>query len=272
MGESYDSIGSRVIRHFRHYINGSRHIWLKGDYIDPTLPHKTHIPEQETTVIPVHPGEKEVPVSPVQETMQVEDEESIGLEKQTEKLSGHEENIQEVSNVDQALDKDSQVQKDFIKVDLSVKADKIKESIKALVTEEKIEFKFTKGEGLVGEQDGIKVEDVDHDKGDETDKILCKEDEIIDIRPIIAANRKRHASNTGGVEPEEGIARTNSGPLLKKKKSALKGDSNVLETISDHMNGTCNLGKIGLETFSTVLNQRSVYYRSQVKMDRDTPS
>ena len=37
IGESYDSIGSRVIRHFRHFISGSQHVWLKGDYLDPTL-------------------------------------------------------------------------------------------------------------------------------------------------------------------------------------------------------------------------------------------
>ncbi|KAK3086301.1 hypothetical protein FSP39_016535 [Pinctada imbricata] len=34
MGESYDSIGSRVVRHFRHYIDGIRHVWLRGNYSD----------------------------------------------------------------------------------------------------------------------------------------------------------------------------------------------------------------------------------------------
>ncbi|XP_053391793.1 uncharacterized protein LOC128554549, partial [Mercenaria mercenaria] len=53
MGESYDSIGSRVIRHFRHYINGTSHIWLRGDFIDPTLPHKTNISEKEDITTPV---------------------------------------------------------------------------------------------------------------------------------------------------------------------------------------------------------------------------
>lgn len=34
MGETYDSLGSRVVRHFRHYIDGSRHVWLKGNYME----------------------------------------------------------------------------------------------------------------------------------------------------------------------------------------------------------------------------------------------
>ncbi|XP_046559336.1 uncharacterized protein LOC124268412 [Haliotis rubra] len=37
MGESYNSLGSRVLRHFRHYITGSKHIWLPGDFFDPTM-------------------------------------------------------------------------------------------------------------------------------------------------------------------------------------------------------------------------------------------
>ncbi|XP_071172366.1 uncharacterized protein [Mytilus edulis] len=35
MGETYNSLGSRVVRHFRHYLDGSRHVWLKGNYRDP---------------------------------------------------------------------------------------------------------------------------------------------------------------------------------------------------------------------------------------------
>ncbi|XP_064599207.1 uncharacterized protein LOC135465792 isoform X2 [Liolophura sinensis] len=37
MPESYDSLGSRVIRHFRHFIDGNRHVWLPGNYIEPPL-------------------------------------------------------------------------------------------------------------------------------------------------------------------------------------------------------------------------------------------
>lgn len=45
MGESYDSLGSRVVRHFRHFIDGSRHLWLKGDYCDPDMaPPRTITP------------------------------------------------------------------------------------------------------------------------------------------------------------------------------------------------------------------------------------
>lgn len=42
--EEYNSLGNRVFRHFRHYINGSRHVWLKGDYMDPSMEVTT--PEQ----------------------------------------------------------------------------------------------------------------------------------------------------------------------------------------------------------------------------------
>ncbi|KAK3603894.1 hypothetical protein CHS0354_042904 [Potamilus streckersoni] len=50
MGESYDSIGSRVIRHFRHYISGRQHIWLRGDYVDPSMiPRLFSSPSSPTT-------------------------------------------------------------------------------------------------------------------------------------------------------------------------------------------------------------------------------
>lgn len=35
--EEYNSLGNRVLRHFRHYITGSRHVWLKGDFKDPSM-------------------------------------------------------------------------------------------------------------------------------------------------------------------------------------------------------------------------------------------
>ncbi|XP_062621475.1 uncharacterized protein LOC134283050 isoform X2 [Saccostrea cucullata] len=34
MGESYDSLGSRVVRHFRHYVDGRHHVWLRGNFCD----------------------------------------------------------------------------------------------------------------------------------------------------------------------------------------------------------------------------------------------
>ncbi|CAI9737824.1 repeat and SAM domain-containing 1A [Octopus vulgaris] len=37
ISEEYNSLGNRVFRCFRHYISGSRHIWLKGDYVDPSM-------------------------------------------------------------------------------------------------------------------------------------------------------------------------------------------------------------------------------------------
>ncbi|XP_059164992.1 uncharacterized protein LOC131947720 isoform X2 [Physella acuta] len=39
IGSNYDSVGSRVLRHFRHVIDGHRHIWLKGTYREPSPPH-----------------------------------------------------------------------------------------------------------------------------------------------------------------------------------------------------------------------------------------
>ncbi|XP_050398092.1 uncharacterized protein LOC126816006 [Patella vulgata] len=50
MGETYDSIGSRVIRHFRHYISGGRHVWLKGDYYDPSMSPKERLTQSQVTV------------------------------------------------------------------------------------------------------------------------------------------------------------------------------------------------------------------------------
>ena len=46
MGENYDSVGSRVVRHFRHYIDGLRHVWLRGNYSDKDtyLTQKSSIP------------------------------------------------------------------------------------------------------------------------------------------------------------------------------------------------------------------------------------
>nr|XP_002741570.1 PREDICTED: uncharacterized protein LOC100377597 [Saccoglossus kowalevskii] len=38
MAQSYDSIGNRVLRHFRHFIDSKRHIWLKGDKLDTSSP------------------------------------------------------------------------------------------------------------------------------------------------------------------------------------------------------------------------------------------
>lgn len=35
MASNYDSLGSRVVRNFRHVIDGNKHIWLKGNYRDP---------------------------------------------------------------------------------------------------------------------------------------------------------------------------------------------------------------------------------------------
>lgn len=66
LGSNYDSLGSRVVRHFRHVIDGHQHIWLKGNYTDPlpailpiTLPvpasaaHSSH----QKTPLPIMGGD-----------------------------------------------------------------------------------------------------------------------------------------------------------------------------------------------------------------------
>ncbi|KAI8791236.1 ankyrin repeat and sam domain-containing protein 1a [Biomphalaria glabrata] len=35
MASNYNSLGSRVVRHFRHVIDGNHHVWLKGNYREP---------------------------------------------------------------------------------------------------------------------------------------------------------------------------------------------------------------------------------------------
>ncbi|XP_012940029.1 uncharacterized protein LOC101851277 [Aplysia californica] len=43
MASNYDSLGSRVVRNFRHVIDGQKHIWLKGNYRD-SLPAVLPLP------------------------------------------------------------------------------------------------------------------------------------------------------------------------------------------------------------------------------------
>lgn len=261
MGESYDSIGSRVIRHFRHYISGTHHIWLKGDYIDPTLPHTTHIRDNEQVTIPVQPIAESENSSHRQysgHTLDVEMTEA-GVPNVSDNKSDPEENIDEDINDSEKelVVFDPYVQKDFVKIDGNT-SNQIIEEIEGHHGENN-DFKFTKEEQVV-----LQVSEEINKAADEPDKILCKDDEIIDIRPIIAANRKRHVSNTTGVDPSEDGIQSNR-ILTKKNKMSLRNDSNVMETITDSVNGTGYARKTVTENLRTVLNQRSVYYRSQTK-------
>lgn len=265
MGESYDSIGSRVIRHFRHYICGTNHIWLKGDYIDPTLPHKTHIPDNEEVKIPVQPLDETEKCSQLQNsglTLDVEMPEASVPNVHDNKSDPDQTIVQDITDAEAEKELvvfDPHVQTDFVKVDDNTRNQMIQE-----IGEErhgkKNDFKFAKEE-----QVDTKVSEEINKDVDEPDKILCKDGEIIDIRPIIAANRKRHVSNTTGVDPSDEDGMQSNRNLTKKNKMSLRNDSNVMETIADYVNGTGHARKTVNENLRTVLNQRSVYYRSQTK-------
>ena len=54
MASNYDSIGSRVLRNFKHVIDGHKHDWLKGNYRDPLpsiLPLPPPCPDQNLSNI-----------------------------------------------------------------------------------------------------------------------------------------------------------------------------------------------------------------------------
>ncbi|WAR11691.1 hypothetical protein MAR_025871 [Mya arenaria] len=198
MGESYDSIGSRVLRHFRHYISGSQHIWLKGDFIDPTLASKELKPgnnedkqiivgdDENISVI----GEKCEPL--VKElafeskALAPEDLENLG----TNELSAPEESD------------DHLVQNDHVKMD---KVDK--KGLKGINQEKENEMKNSHS----GEMDS-------NGHVDETDKLVSGPADVIDVRPIIASNRKRHAQNSKSANLSAIIAERENGKTVKRHR------------------------------------------------------
>lgn len=270
MGETYDSIGSRVIRHFRHFISGNRHIWLKGDFIDPTLTPASSVKTEETVQLTV---EMETTKSPVQES--VLEKEERGEEENEEEEEGvkemdsldeeggvlkEQENFIESAIADVEEEENVVVQKDHVKFNGNLDqapVDKVNvnESLELGIT-----FSFSKTAKVSQQKELTDITVVNHQNSsshDETDKLLGSSDEIIDLRPIINANRKRHASNAVGFERLQNEKRSRKNKLTRKnerhklQKTLKMDDSDVSRELDE------------TKKLRTVLNQRSVYYRSQ---------
>ena len=253
MGESYDSIGSRVIRHFRHYITGNRHIWLKGDYVDPSMSTtcQRHVEGTQTVSVetqstsssqgkpadqPEVPASEPLPVSPYPGKLGAEPEEQEIL---VEPEQTAEENM-EVTDV-------AKVQKDS-----AVLNGRVKSTIEhaAVQRVETIEFAFKTSEDVeTNTEEGV----------DETDLLMEKDDDIIDVRPFIEANRAKHAKLFKG-RPE---------PRLPDTK--IKIQNQVVENGIDESyfpnvetsKSTAHIPQVQENIGETFLSQRSVYYRSQ---------
>ncbi|WAR11705.1 hypothetical protein MAR_025885 [Mya arenaria] len=251
MGESYDSIGSRVLRHFRHYISGSQHIWLKGDFIDPTLASKELKPgnnedkqiivgdDENISVI----GEKCEPL--VKElafeskALAPEDLENLG----TNELSAPEESD------------DHLVQNDHVKMDkVDKKGLKVHEN---MGFENKVsEFKF-KGINQEKENEIKNSHSGEMDSNghvDETDKLVSGPADVIDVRPIIASNRKRHAQNSKSANLSAIIAERENGKTVKRHRPNERKLHSLIQVVNSE---PCDSKSRG------VLNQRSVYYHAE---------
>lgn len=255
MGESYDSIGSRVIRHFRHYISGSSHVWLKGDYHDPTMcssPEK--FPQDNQTVSGV---QTYVPL-PVSSTENLK-------KASKDHCSATSQNVQ--SSRDEAeLDSKSVIQSDFVKIPS-------RDLTKPLQTNDnhidnknikKIDFRFVSVESDVKDTDIQNGENSQETKVDETDKLASESGEIIDVRPMIAEHRKRHASSDRGFEPGHISSNQENGLPNKKVKLSPQKSDRKRKVISCRLKGGTARRNLG-----TVINCRSVYYRSVVKDEED---
>ena len=262
MGESYDSIGSRVIRHFRHYINGSCHVWLKGDFVDPEIsPKSSQMTSSQDSLTSTSsssqdrlsehymttPLDHKVPLSSDQSQHSKQPE-----EKDDETTGSCAEMEESAYDVDPSLQNDSvkSERTNFIEV---VQTD----IIMSKNSTHKIDFQFKR----------VNFSKESEPEIDETDKVTCDSDDVIDIRPIINANRKRHATDNTGIEPKCGGSDVTK--LRRKKRRAIQDNLNSLRTINNN-NGS-HLGShvtelaTEAEKFQTILGQRSVYYRSQVK-------
>ena len=267
MGESYDSIGSRVIRHFRHYITGNRHIWLKGDYIDSSMlpPSQRHVgPDQTVSVdslagsssqdqsiiqqeVPALPAPLEVsqtqalPVSPIAGKSEAEPE---------EKRSGE---VEETTDESMEVTDEAKVQKDSAILNGRVKPSPGQAALKAV---ESVEFSFKTSlevEGTVGE------------KSDETDLLRVKDDDIIDVRPFIEANRAKHAK---GLVDQPGARHFET--KIRIDNGALENGLDVSLIRRDEPKTlTAYLPKVQENIGGTFLGQRSVYYRSQQQLQNE---
>lgn len=249
MGESYDSIGSRVIRHFRHYITGNRHIWLKGDYVDPTMPssQQSHVGESQPissealpTTISQDKSSDQSEISSL-ETPPVPSVDKSGVEPEEQELYlGAEQTTEEGMDVTEP----AKVQKDSGVINGHVK--QVPKPPEANV--ETIEFSFK-----TNEDDGIN----DEEKSDETDLLLVKDDDIIDVRPFIEANRAKHAKFFQG-QPDRHL---DTKIRIDNRVLANGIDESSFSIIESGVNAA-HVPKLQENLEETFLSQRSVYYRS----------
>jgi len=231
MGESYDSIGSRVLRHFRHYISGNQHVWLQGDFRDPTL------------------GCMEI---------------KHGQDMETQDEQTHDEpvTVQTVYSDDHSCVKSTSdvadVQTDSASLKVTIPIVSEHEARPSLSAVE--EFTFEKGVPSVAngtcEIDHEPDRSEENNRSDETDRIDCGNADVIDIQPMIVSNRKRHAhngtsANLNGVSPE---------------KNAFSGTKRIkVEDFSPHIN-TSNISVCLRQNDANkrrTLNQRAVYYHAE---------
>lgn len=251
MGESYDSIGSRVIRHFRHYITGNRHIWLKGDYKDPTVESSQEIREREGQSVTTEASQATISQETSGERPKTYPEETSLL--LSPKKSGEEPEEQELlaeseQTVEEGMDvtEYAKVQKDSGVINGDVKY--IPKHPEVNVETLKFSFK-TSDDGEVN----IRKE------GDETDLLLEKDNEIIDVRPFIEANRAKHAKS---FQEQPAVKYLETGKRLVQQ--TLENGLDELPfsvTMSDR--GAAHIPKLKENFGETFLSQRSVYYRSQ---------
>lgn len=248
MGETYDSIGSRVIRHFRHFISGNSHIWLKGDYLDPTMKPSSERGLEGAQVLPAEDVTYATNQSSVETDSNLKSDQNTAL---PEHCSAGVENANVQSNTLNAeLDSSSVIQSDSVKhpaVDLSKEA----VNIETIASVEKIDFNF-----VLNKTDHSEIGNkVETQNTDETDKLMTTNGDIVDVGPIIEANRKRLASSDRGFDP----CSENGKPYKKLRLSPRKHDG---KTHGQH-------GRLKGETvrmnLGTVMNCRAVYYRSQVE-------
>ena len=261
MGETYDSIGSRVIRHFRHYITGNRHIWLKGDYIDPTIKTSeiTHKGEgqpvsAEGSSSPLTQEKLTVePETPIPQGLPALSAEKTGMEPEEEELLIE---LEQTTEEKMELTEPTKVQKDSGVVNGHVKPE-TRYSPTARV--ETIEFSFKTAENNIAKDE----------KSDETDLLVFNDDDVIDVRPFIEANRAKHAKDFQHQSFEKYKDTT-----IKINAEVLENggidESNILCSIDDpheesvqRVFNDSDVQKVFSNSGETFLSARSVYYRSQ---------
>ena len=263
MGETYDSIGSRVIRHFRHYITGKRHIWLKGDFVDPTIKTSEigHVGEGHPVSAEggSSPHPQEISSVPAQTTSSTQ-----GLPgMSTEKAGGEPEEELFIESEQTTEEEMESTEPTKVQKDSGVMNGHVKQEMQTTPSGsiEKIEFSFKTSDVNIPK---------DEERSDETDLLVFKDDDVIDVRPFIEANRAKHAKDFQQQTFE------------KYKETRIKINAEVLENGSlDESNMSSSVGntdnddifeevcnsssvqKMSSNSTETFLSTRSVYYRSQ---------